>query len=148
MKHARLLTTTAAMLLAVAAGSGFAADQEIPAAGSMPFEGMDNDRSGFVSQEEYRHAHSVRLQQRSEEQARYQYRNMDEAPGYADIDPDQDGQVGREEFQAHQQQRQQEREERHQQHMVLQQERMQHPGGGMKPGGGTNPGGGMGGGKH
>ncbi len=148
MKRTRLVTTTAAMLLAVAAGSGFAADPEIPAAGPMPFESMDSDHNGFASQEEYRHAQSVRLQQRSEEQARYQYRNMDKAPGYADIDPDHTGRVSREGFQAHPQQRQQEREERHQQHMLLQQERMQQPGGGMRPGGGMNPGGGMGGGKH
>jgi Ca2+-binding EF-hand superfamily protein len=141
------------MLLAIAAGSGVAADPDLPARGPMPFEGMDADHDGFVSQEEYRRAHSERLQQRSEEQNRYQYRNMDEAPRYADIDADHDGRVSREEFQAHQQQRrqerQQQREERQQERMERYQERRESPAGGMSPGGGVSPpGGSMGGGKR
>ena len=111
----------------------------------MPFDGMDADHNGFVSQEEYRHAHEERLQQRSEEQNRYQYRNMDEAPKYADIDSDRDGRVSREEFQAHQQQRsqerQQQREERQHERTERYQERMEHPAGGMmSPGSGMEPG--------
>lgn len=146
MKRKAIVNITAGVLLALAAGTGFAADPDVPAQGPMPFDGMDADHNGFVSQEEFQHAHSERLQQRSEEQGHYQYRNMDEAPKYADIDTDHDGRVSRAEFQAHQQQRmqerQQKREERQQEHMERYQEHMEHPAGGMSPGGG------MGGGKR
>jgi hypothetical protein len=161
MKRTLLANTTAALLLAIATAPAMAADPDVPERGPMPFDGMDADHDGYVSQEEYRHAHSERMQKRSEEQGRYQYRNMDEAPRHADIDTDGDGRVSREEFQAHQQQRmqqraqersdrqqkretrQQEMMERHQERVEeMQQKRLETPAGGMGPGGG------MGGGKR
>ncbi len=153
MRRSILVYMTAAVLSTISTVLVLAADPEIPARGPMPFDGMDADHNGFVSQEEYRHAHEERLQQRGEEQSRYQYRNLDEAPKYADIDSDHDGRVSREEFQAHQQQRSQERhekrEERQHERTERYQERMEHPAGGMmSPGSGMGPGGGMGGGKH
>ena len=167
MKHSLLTSSTAAVLLAIVTLPAMAADPEITDGGPMPFDGMDTDGNGFVSQEEFRKAHAERTQQRAEAQERHQYRNMDEAPRHADIDTDRDGRVSREEFQAHQQKRMQQRSreradrqqqhekqrqenmERHQKRVEeMQQRRLERPAGGMGPGTGKGPGGGMGGGKR
>ena len=150
MKRSLLVNSTAAALLAIATLPAIAADQEMPGRGPMPFDGMDNDRNGYVSQEEFRKAHTERAQQRTEAQERYQYRNMDEAPRHADIDTDQDGRVSRDEFQAHQQKRMQHRESRRQGMSERHQERVeemrqQRP---DRPTGGMGSGGGMGGGRR
>ena len=167
MKRSLLANSTAAVLLAIATLPAMAADPEVTDRGPMPFDGMDADGNGFVSQEEFRKAHAERTQQRAEAQERHQYRNMDEAPRHADIDTDQDGRVSREEFQVHQQkrmqQRSQERADRQQQHETkrqenmerhqkrveeMQQKRYEQPASGMGSGGGMGPGSGMGGGKR
>jgi len=137
MKHTGF-EHTAAALLVLAVAPGLAAGPAAPGQGPEPFDGMDTDRSGFVSPEEFQRAQGGHLPPRGAPSP-----HGDEAPKYADIDTDHDGRVSREEFQAHRQQRrqlrQQEREERHQ-------ERMEHPGGGMSPGQDLSPGGDMGGG--
>ena len=147
MKHSGFIHTTAVMLITLAAAPGFAADPATPARGPIPFDSMDADRSGFVSQEEFQQTHTERLQKRNAGQNQYRY--MGEAPDYAAIDGDHDGRVSREELQNHQQermlQRQQLREERQQQRY---QERMDRQGGGMGPGGSKASSGGMGGGKR
>lgn len=161
MKRSLLVNSTAAALLVIATSPVMAADPEITDRGPIPFDSMDADKDGHVSQEEFHKAHAVRAQKREESQNRYQYRNMDKAPRHADIDTDQDGRVSREEFQVHQQQRSQQRSqeraaheqqrekqrqknmERHQEHIKeVQQKHPEQPAGGMSPGGGMGSGGG------
>jgi len=138
MKDSAFLHTTAALLLAIASGSCLAADPGVPVRGPMPFESMDTDHDGFVSQEEYRQAFGEREQKRIERPTPYLYRNRDRAPKYEDIDTDHDGRISREELRSHQQQRlkqrQQERRQRYQEHLKWQQEHGVPPGGGMPPG--------------
>ena len=170
MKRLSVTSSTAAVLLAIASLPAMAAEPEITDRGPMPFDGMDADGNGFVSQEEFSKAHAERSRQRAESQERYQYRNMDEAPRHADIDNNQDGRVSREEFQAHQQkrmqQRSQQRADRDQQHekqrqknmdrhqervKEMQQKPIEQPAAGMGQGGGMGRSGnnmGAGGGKR
>lgn len=129
MKNSQLVYTTAGLLLAFTMQPAMAADPAMPLRGPAPFNSMDSDRDGFITQEEFRNAREERMKQREESRERYQYRNMDEAPRHADIDTDQDGRVSREEFQAHREKRMaeraREREERMQQREEQRQEMME-----------------------
>ena len=150
MKRSGFVQTTAVMLITLAAAPGFATDPATPARGPIPFDNIDVDRNGFVSQEEFQQAHTERLQKRNAGQNQYRY--MGEAPDHAAIDGDHDGRVSREELQSHRQermlQRQQLREERQQQHQQRYLERMDRQGGGMGPNGSKGSSDGMGGGKR
>jgi hypothetical protein len=122
MNANRVRSLAVACTLALASGQLAAADAELPARGPVPFDSMDSDGDGFVSQEEFTHMRTQRLQQRSEQQR--MMRNMGDAPDFGDIDSDGDGRVSRQEMQEHQRSRQEIRNEH----------RMQRPGGGMRPG--------------
>ena len=142
MRHSGLLRTAAAVLIATAAAPGLAADPDLPARGPIPFESMDADHNGFVSEAEFSQAHTARMQNRNA--GSYLYRNMNEAPRYTDLDTDHDGRVSREEFQAYHQQhmlqRRQQNMERYQERTQWQQQRLEQPGGGMGPDSGTGGG--------
>lgn len=135
MKYAVSLRLAALVLAAFSVAPVFAADPSMPARGPVPFESMDADRDGFLSEAEYRYMHSERLQQRSMEQSRY--RNQEPYPNFRALDSDRDGRVNRAEFQAHQRQRMQQRQ---QERLRWQYERMPYPGGSMGPGGGMGGG--------
>lgn len=129
MKPNKRLTTSAAILLALATAPLMAADPDPSGRGPIPFENFDANGDGYVSQEEFGQARANRVQQRAEQGG--QFRNQANAPGFADIDSNGDGRLSREEVQAHHRQRYENRQ--------------RTPG---QQGGGMGPGGGMGGGNR
>lgn len=111
------MKVSATILLALASAPLMAAGAGTPGRGPTPFESYDSDGDGYVSQEEFGQARAARMQQRAEQGG--QFRNIGNAPGFADIDNDGDGRLSREEIEAHHRMRYENRQ-----------------GGGMGPGGG------------
>jgi hypothetical protein len=138
MKRSMLACTALATLLALAMTPLPAADTDVPVRGPVPFNSFDTDGNGQVSQEEFKRAHSERLQQRT--QSEKQYRYMGNAPAFGDIDSDADGGLSRGEVQAHQQRQRelhQQQYQQRQQQMYQERMNMSSPGGmGSGQGGG------------
>jgi hypothetical protein len=142
MKRSTIARAILTTLIVLAVTPVPAADPDIPARGPLPFSGVDADGNGQVSQEEFNHAHTERLQQRT--QSENQYRNMGNAPAFGDIDRNADGGLSREEFQSHQQQQR----ELHQQQYQQRQQQMNQQRMNMGGPGGMGMGQGQGGGRR
>jgi hypothetical protein len=71
MKRSMLACTALATLLALAMTPLPAADTDVPVRGPVPFNSFDTDGNGRVSQEEFKRAHSERLQQRTQSERKY-----------------------------------------------------------------------------
>ena len=101
--NARLMLTTLAIGLAMAATQASAQESTTPppGPGAMPtFQDFDLNKDGKITEEEFNEARAARIADRA--QKGYQMRGLANASSFADIDTNHDGTLSSEEFTAHQ----------------------------------------------
>ena len=100
MNNRKTAQIAAAILCAISTMPTLSADPASSTRGPVRFESYDADRNGNVSPDEFDRMRSERIRSRSMEHR--QLRNMANAPAFADIDQNNDGNLNREEVQARQ----------------------------------------------
>lgn len=112
MKQSTLIQLSIALLSTALSAPVFSADPPVSSRGPIPFSSFDADGDGYVNENEFNQARAERRQMRAEEGR--QLRNVDNAPGFSDIDTDGDRRISRQELETHQQNQWQKRQQQRQ----------------------------------
>jgi hypothetical protein len=112
MKRSKLLQLSMALLVTAFSAAAFPADPAVSARGPVPFSSFDADGDDYINEDEFNRVRAERRQMRKDEGRRL--RNMDNAPGFSDIDGDGDGRISRQELDTHQQNQWQKRQQQRQ----------------------------------
>ena len=112
MKRSKLLQLSMTLIATALSATAFPADPPVSPRGPVPFSSFDADGDNYINEDEFNRVRAERRQMREDEGRRL--RNMDNAPGFSDIDSDGDGRISRQELDTHQQNQWQKRQQQRQ----------------------------------